>query len=209
MRFFDGPNGRDYQLITIDGPYTAVTWPRTPTSQQAAATKGEFTIGSITASVVPGYRYRLTEPDHVNKLITGMTLPGGGDCTVVTAPPNGTGMCAYYVKYARYMITRVPYTTGMFQAWHPIGNTNTIQTSTGYDNRTAAGLNGTISLVHPRLVHAYLSHPSAIPPKEIRASWGSARSRKINFMFAPEPAGVAMLAAGVATLAGLYRLRRR
>ncbi len=33
--------------------------------------------------------------------------------------------------------------------------------------------------------------------------------RKIDFRFLPEPAAVAMLAAGFAMLAGLYRLRRR
>jgi hypothetical protein len=33
--------------------------------------------------------------------------------------------------------------------------------------------------------------------------------RKIDFRMLPEPAGIAMLAAGFATLAGLYHLRRR
>jgi hypothetical protein len=194
MRFFGGPNARFYQLITIDGPYTAVTFPAVPTSQQVG-TGVPMTIGSVTAPPSSkGLRYRLTEPDHISKLIIG-TTPSGGP--------------KYYQKTAQYLITRAPYTTGMFQAWQPNGNTNTIQTSTGYDNRTPAGLNGTISMVHPRLVHTYLRAQSVDPNNPIVMSWSSARSRKIDFTFAPEPAGVAMLAAGLATLAGLVRLRRR
>lgn len=194
MRFFGGPNARFYQLITIDGPYTAVTFPPAPTSQQPAATRGPITIGQVTAPPSSaGLRYRLTEPYHISKLIT--------------QTPSGASV--YYQKTAQYINTLVPYTTGMFQAWQPNGNTNTIQTSTGYDNRTAAGLNGTISMVHPRLRSTYLRAQSVDPNNPVVMSWASARSRKINFTFAPEPAGVAMLAAGLATLAGLVRLRRR
>jgi hypothetical protein len=96
----------------------------------------------------------------------------------------------------------------MAQAWEPNGNTNTIQTATGYDNRTAMGLNGTISMVHPRLVHAYLLFPpsSGTPIKMV---WSSARLRKIDFRFMPEPTAVLMLASGFVTMAGLYRLRKR
>jgi hypothetical protein len=195
MRFFEGPNARYYQLITIDGPYTSVTFPGGPTSQQPAATAGPITIGQVTAPLGDeGLRYRLTEPSHIDKLIIGTTTMGG---------PK------YYQKTAQYINTNVPYTTGMFQAWQPNGNTNTIQTSTGYDNRTAAGLNGTISMVHPRLRTTYLRAQSVNPNNPVVMSWTSARSRKIDFRFAPEPAGFAMLAAGFATLAGLVRLRRR
>jgi hypothetical protein len=195
MRFFDGPNGRDYQLITLITPYyTTVSWPRTPTSQQNAATKGPMVVGSVTGSVLPGYRFRLTNPYRIDRLIIGTTTMGG---------PK------YYTKQAKYLITRAPYTTGMMQAWDPNGNTSTFQSSTGYDNRTPGGLNGTISMVHPRLVHTYLTARSTDPTTPIAMSWSSARSRRINFTFAPEPAGVAMLAAGFATLAGLVRLRRR
>jgi hypothetical protein len=210
MRFLVGENAHYYQLITISGPWTSVTFPpgRVPTSQQIG-TGVEFTVGEVEAPLYSrGYRYRLTEPDHINRLITGMT-PSGGDCTAVTAPPNGTGKCAYDQKTAQYMTTRAPYTTGTAQGWQPNGNTNTIQTATGYDNRTTMGLNGTVSMVHPRLIHTYLISPSASPPEPIRMSWSSSRMRKIDFRFAPEPTGIAMLAAGFVTLAGLYRLRRR
>jgi hypothetical protein len=97
----------------------------------------------------------------------------------------------------------------MVQAWQPNGNTNTIQTATGYDNRTTMGLNGTVSMVHPRLFHAYTMFPSANPPKPIWMNWSSSRMKKIDFRFVPEPAVIAMLAAGFVTLTALYRLRRR
>jgi hypothetical protein len=191
MRFFDGPNGRFYQLITISGPYTTVTFPPKPLSQQLG-TGVEIELGEVTGGST-GFRYRLTEPNHAARLVIGKTPNGGNQ---------------YYVKEAHYLISRAPYTTGMARAWEPLGNTNTIQTATGYDNRTAAGLNGTISMVHPRLVHAYLVSPptSGVPIKMV---WSSARLRKIDFRFLPEPTTVAMLAMGFATLTGLYRLRRR
>jgi hypothetical protein len=191
MRFFEGPNDHWYQLITISGPYTTATFPPKPLSQQLA-TGVEMELGEVTLAY-RGFRYRLTEPNHAARLIIGKTPNGGPQ---------------YYVKIANYLLSRAPYTTGMARAWEPLGNTNTIQTATGYDNRTAAGLNGTVSMVHPRLVHTYLQSPpgSGIP---IKMAWSSARMRKIDFRFMPEPTGLAMLAAGVATLAGLCRLRRR
>jgi len=198
MRFFEGPNARFYQLITIDGPYTTVTFPPKPLSQQLG-TGVEEVLGAVTEGAV-GFRYQLTEPSHIDRLVIGPT-----PCTpqFPSGPP-----CTYYVKEAHYLITRAPYTTGMARGWQPNGNTNTIQTATGYDNRTAQGLNGTISMVHPRLVHAYTVSPP-ISGKPIAMSWSSSRLRAIDFRFMPEPAGTAMLAAGFITLAGLYRIRRR
>jgi hypothetical protein len=107
------------------------------------------------------------------------------------------------------MGTELPSTTGRAQAWQPNGNTNTVQTTTGYDNRTAAGLNGVVSTVRPRLTHAYTTIRATIPDNPIQMTWSSARMTKNTFTFMPEPTGVAMLAAGFVTLAGLYRLRRR
>jgi hypothetical protein len=198
MRFFEGPNASFYQLITIDGPYTTVTFPPKPTSQQIG-TGVEMEIAEV-EEVSLGFRYQKTEPYHTYNLIDGPT-----PCTprYPSGPP-----CDYYVKSAHYLVTRAPYTTGMAQGWQPNGTTNTIQTGTGYDNRTAMGLNGTISMVHPRLIHAYTVFPPSAG-KPIVMSWSSSRLRKIDFRFAPEPAGVAMLAAGFIGLAGLVRLRRR
>ena len=71
------------------------------------------------------------------------------------------------------------------------------------------GLNGIISLVHPRITHAYLRDRSIDPTKPIKLVWSSTRMRKIDFRFAPEPLGACMLAWGLAALAGLRLIRRR
>jgi len=207
MRWFSGPNARFYQLITLDGPYTSVTFPPIPVSLQTPES-AETEIGEVRA--VPssrGYRYQLTEPFHLNRRVIGVTTMGGA-CTVGDiggANPD----CRYVKKTAQYLATRAPYTTGMVQGWAPNGNTNTIQTVTGYDNRTSMGLNGTVSMVHPRITHSYLWDRSIDPTKGVQLVWTSSRMRKIDFRMMPEPTGVAMLAAGLATLAGLYRMRRR
>jgi len=207
MRWFSGPNARFYQLITIDGPYTSVTFPPVPLSLQTPES-AETEIGEVRAPLSSrGLRYQLTEPFHINRRVIGVTAMGAA-CTagkIGTANPD----CRYIQKTAQYLATRAPYTTGMVQGWAPNGNTNTIQTATGYDNRTAMGLNGTVSMVHPRITHSYLTDRSIDPTKAIRMVWNSTRMRKIDFRMMPEPTGVAMLAAGLATLAGLYRMRRR
>jgi hypothetical protein len=215
MRFFEGPNASYYRLISFSGPFTSVTSRPAPISQQIG-TGIEVEIGEVirgggryrVQQGRVGFHYRLTSPYHTKKLIAGAT-PNSGTCTTVTAPPNGSGMCAYYRRTANYLSTRAPYTTGRVQVWEPNGNTNTIQSTHGYDNRTPLGLNGTISMVQPRLVHTYFVFPSSSNPvRPILMSWSTARTTKIDFHFAPEPAGVAVLAAGFVTLAGLCRLRR-
>ncbi len=215
LRFFGGPNQFFYQLITIDTPYyTSVSWPNTPKSKQAAYTLTQATIGQVAISYLPGIRFRLTNPDHIQRLVIGDTSPSNDDCSPgypafgTVRPPTNAG-CKYYTKQVKYMGTDWPSTTGMAQAWQPNGNTNTVQTTTGYDNRTDAGLYGVISMVAPSLSHAYTTIRATKPENPIQMTWSSARMTKNTFTFMPEPGGVAMLAAGFVTLAGLYRLRRR
>jgi len=152
----------------------------------------EMQIGEVELTS-RGYGYRLTDPFHIDRLIVGTTSMGGPE---------------YYVKTINYLVTRAPYTTGMARIWEPNGNTNTLQTATGYDNRTVAGLNGNISLVHPRLVHVYTVFPPS-SGKPIALTWSSARMRKIDFRFLPEPAGIALLVSALVALVGLNRLRAR
>jgi len=195
MRFFEGPNSRYYAFRPAGGvnyhyPYTS-TFPAKPLSKQIG-TGVEFSIGEVTEATV-GFRFQLTPTYRRDRLIIGTTSMGGPQ---------------YAVRTAHYLITRAPYTTGKIQVWEPNGNTSTIHTATGYDNRTPTGLNGNISLVHPRLVHAYTVFPPG-SGKPIKMSWSSARPRKIDFRFLPEPAGTVLLLSGLAMLAGVHRLRRR
>ena len=210
MRWFDGPNNFFYQLITISGPFTAVSFPATPISKQIQGDV-ELTLNQLTAS--PGaVRYRLTDQFHTQRLITDGSTSANCPTRPPVNPPNHGTACAYYVKYVRYIQTRAPYTTAKVQQWQPNGNTNTVQTTTGYDNRTTMGLSGNISLVRPMLVHSYVTLPSAQDTGGITPTilvWSSARLKKMDYRFLPEPAGIAMLAVGFTTLAGLYRLRKR
>jgi hypothetical protein len=179
MRFFHGPNSFFYS-INFGYVTTTRSFPAKPLSQQLG-TGVEFEIGEVTNPSV-GLWYERTGSGKQND--------------------------RELVARVAYLVTRAPYTTGKARVWEPLGNTNTIQTATGYDNRTAAGLDGNISMVHPRLVHAYsVFVPSTGKP--IQMTWSSARLRKIDFRFLPEPAGIAGLAVGLSILLGLYRLRAR
>jgi len=202
MRWLNGPNARFYQLITINGPTTAISFPPAPLSKQIASSV-ETRIGEVEAPPNSrGFHYQLTS-QFGERRVVGLT-PSGANCTL-----DGIGVfadCRYFRKTAQYLATRAPYTTGRVQIWEPNGNTNTIHTATGYDNRTDMGRNGTISLVHPRLVHSYLKDRSIDPTKPIQMFWSSARMTKIDFRMLPEPHSAALLAAGLALLAGLYRL---
>jgi hypothetical protein len=191
IRFFDGPNARYYLLRTrYSGDYSLSIRPK-PLSQQLG-TGVEIAVGEATEASV-ALRYALTEPFHIYRKIIGTSWPSGPQ---------------YDVREAHYLVTRAPYTTGKVRAWEPLGNTNTIQTATGYDHRTLAGLRGNISLVHPRLIHAYSKIPASGGP-QIKMTWSSARMRRIDFRFLPEPAGCTLLVLGALGLARIGGRRRR
>jgi len=182
MHFFAGPNQHFYQLITISSPYISKAYgPRTRNvTTYWESSPGKFQTGFHFS------RFRMT--------------PLGN--TKAT-----TGMGGYISQKAEYLYTIAPWTTGMFEEYDPLGNTITNVTNTGYDNRTAKALSGKISLVRPRLVHAYLV--SSDPNEPIINNWSSARSWEMVVTFLPEPGGVLMLGSGILALAGLYRLRGR
>jgi hypothetical protein len=70
------------------------------------------------------------------------------------------------------------------------------------------GVTRVVSMVRPRLTWtmAVPLDPSVDPIENI---WAPVRMRTLKVFFLPEPAGMLMLGAGIATLLGLSRLRRR
>jgi hypothetical protein len=230
LRWFGGPNGFAYQRISYFTPtWFMATGGYKPLSQQPTADLPKE-IGYVSLQSY-NKRFRLTNPAHQQVEILGDTA-GNAACsgtamdpaTRVFPPitqqaspsripnsntPTDAG-CYYYIKIANYVRSGGPYTTGMVVNWDPNGTVSTKVTTTGYDNRTNMGVGGKISMVQPRLLHVYTTDPEIDPlTGESLLTWSSSRPRKMTFTFVPEPVGIAMLAAGFATLVGLHRLRRR
>jgi mannose/fructose/N-acetylgalactosamine-specific phosphotransferase system component IIC len=164
MQFFYGPNQRYYQLSTVNtASYHQKNYGYGPPSVSAdhESQVGEFVVGRQMD------RHRFTTYLY-NRITT-------GDWT-----PNSPG--DYYIQKAQYISTIVPFTTGMITVWNLAG-TITIETHTGYDNRTPDGLSGVVSLVRPRLVHTYAVPPD---PNEPPVPWRirtSASVWRIDFHF--------------------------
>jgi hypothetical protein len=213
MRWFNGPNAIWYQLISEFDPIWFKAYYYPPPLSQQTPVDVPMEVGEI-ASAALLKRYRLTNPAHQLLDIVSTTGTTNADCTGgATRHASLPAGCEFYVKIAQYIVTRAAYTTGHVTAWDVFG-TSTFQTETGYDNRyidpTTGGLKGVVSMVHPRLFKSYTVDPPQAPGGvAINRTWSSARMRRMDFHFLPEPAGIAMLAAGFATLAGLHRLRRQ
>jgi MYXO-CTERM domain-containing protein len=195
MQFFYGPNQRYYQLNTIFSVYLSKAYGN---GRPALSTHHESQFGEIVVGRTLD-RYRMTTFGYARWILTPTSFQW---CSSIASVG-----CEYYLLNVQYLSTIVPFTTGMITGYQPLGRTTTIHTLTGYDNRTPAGLNGVISLVRPRLVHAYL-----VPWQPDESIWKATTSShstwQIDFHFLPEPGGSAMLVAGVVALAGLYRRRR-
>jgi hypothetical protein len=212
MRWFGGPNAKGYQLISISDPLWFKAYSVSPPLSEQPASDLPIEVGEVklTGSIK---RYRLTNPNHQLLDVVSTTGTTGASCSPASRLASLPAGCEFYVKIGNYLITRAAYTTGHVTNWDVFG-TSTFQTETGYDNRfidpTTGGLKGVVSMVQPRLFTTYTIDPPQAPSgAAINRTWGSARLRRMDFHFLPEPAGIAMLAAGFATLAGLYRLRRR
>jgi hypothetical protein len=188
MKFFNGPNQMYYLLHTLSTPYI--------TKAYGAGT------GPTTSIVHPDY----LGLRRVGRLLSAVRMTPSGYYPLTTGTPNSPGDT--YILNLQYITTAAPWTTGMvIVATHSPHTWMHFVYRSGYDNRTPNGLSGVISLVRPRLVHSYVvPHDPNLPIVKAR-SFAQIWQMKIHFL--PEPSGVAMLAAGFATLAGLYRLRRR
>jgi hypothetical protein len=147
MRIFLRPGGSYwYQYITFSTPLIWKAYGGWPTPYQRTE-YSESRLGEIDRSLTLP-RYLLTTFGK-NKFTT----------TTTTYGP--------YITYdVQYIATIAPWTTGRVKAYRLGGSYPTALTYTGYDNRTSAGLSGTVSLVRPRLIHSYLK--SEFPWEPIR-----------------------------------------
>ena len=103
--------------------------------------------------------------------------------------------------------THMPHTTGTQYVYKEFGYIKTKYTVTGYDNRTALGLNGTLSMVQPTVLNYYAV--TVAPPRNNFLLLTNAFVHRTNITFLPEPGSLLMLGSGILTLAGLFRLRMR
>ena len=108
-------------------------------------------------------------------------------------------------------IEGVGHLTGTIVVSVPSGNYATKVTYIGADARTAAGLNGTISLVAPGLVHNYVT--DGVPAVGTGTTGitslntGAPDTIQTTLTFLPEPSQFALLGAGMLGLLGLARHR--
>jgi len=110
-----------------------------------------------------------------------------------------------FVKYQFWAFSSiVPWTTGMVEVYQSLGYYVTTLAATGSDNRTAAGLNGTLSLVQPLQFHNYRTSAGEVTTSPYHTSW--IRQAKLNFL--PEPGAIALLGVGLLGVGGLYRIRK-
>ena len=188
MRYFWGPNHGGYgRNVAAPSPSGRSTWtgaflryPNTPNGDNVRTEYEDQYLGAT----YPGWQ------GYVRHL-TQTTINGGP----VTAKTKG-----FY--------STIPWTTGKVRVSNPVGDYPDVRTLSGYDNRTSDGFEGKLSLVVPWLTRGYYADAASI-----RVAWQGATINKVTAEFggqtAPEPAGVLLLGAGIVTLAGLYRLRRR
>jgi hypothetical protein len=146
----------------------------------------DWTTGWTTMHAIPtAYRFKMTGDYYKQKIVFSTTRLDTGWPWSKAAFTTGTVVCSAHIT--------------------TLSHSKTLHDS-GYDNRTAMGLYGIISLVRPRLVHSYVvPHDPNLP---IRKERTFARIDRVTIHFLPEPGSMAMLAAGLMALMSLSVFRR-
>jgi hypothetical protein len=93
------------------------------------------------------------------------------------------------------------------QAWSPPLSALVSSTTTPY-TQVMKGVTRVVSMVRPRVTWT-MARPLDITVDPIENIWNPVRARNLKVFFLPEPGGMLMLGAGIATLLGLSRMRRR
>jgi hypothetical protein len=189
MKYFYGPNHLITKTITVSSPYVSRgTWVGGQTSPLLIHAS-QIQVGVIGRRITL-YRYTLSGYDKVT-----------------TGTPYSPG--AYYTKVYQNISTVAPWTTGFVFVAGQTGYSRAdgSLSGSGYDARTPNGFAGVVSLIRPRLVHTYVVPND--PNLPIVKSRSFAQIWQLDIHFLPEPGGAVLLGAGLLTLVGLYRFRRR
>ena len=170
MHFFYGPNQANYQYITYFTPYIskAYGFKMDPRLHEYATSQMNL-VPTVLGDVQFG------RPMNIYQ----MTSAGSQKAKSTYGE--------YIVQKALNFYTLAPFTTGMVTGWQPFGNTNTIVSATGYDNRTPNGLWGVISMVRPRLVHTYRVPPDPNDSTAMTSASASAWQMNFHFIGGPPP----------------------
>jgi hypothetical protein len=94
---------------------------------------------------------------------------------------------------------------GTFATWNTDLSTVTLSYTTF--KQYLSSVMRVVSVIRPRLVHAYLKPTSSADPIEANNNLAELWTMKVYFV--PEPTAVVMMGAGIAGLLGLSRIRRR
>jgi hypothetical protein len=190
MKYFYGPNHLNTKTITVSSPYISRGSSRKATDGNSSVIHPSLIQVGVIGQRMTLYRY----------------TPSGYD-KVTTGTPYSPG--AYYTKIYQNISTVAPWTTGFVFVAGQTGYSRAdgSLSSSGYDARTPNGYAGVVSLIRPRLVHTYVVPND--PNLPIVKSRSFAQIWQLDIHFLPEPGGAVLLGAGLLTLVGLYRFRRR
>ena len=192
MRFYFAPNAYYYQGKAYLSPgYAHYRWNavRTKTNNGNSSTRNQH-----------GYAY--TDPQRGPVSGIPQTYTYGSTQQTHTSLQTASGQPVKYQFWAFSSI--VPWTTGMVEVDQSLGYYVTALQATGSDNRSAAGLSGTLSLVQPLQFHNYRTSAGEAHTSPYHTSW--IRQARIGFL--PEPGAIALLGVGLLGVGGLYRIRK-
>jgi hypothetical protein len=188
MRYFGGLNAQWYRFNSLTTPCCAKDY-----GHNFRTTGGSLGFTESSPQVIGG-----THPGiEITRRHTYLTTGAG--------TPSSPGQPL--TRMVQYIRTTAPWTTGRVSVLQAAGPYSTTIVKTGSDNRTPAGVMGTLSLVVPWLTHHYRTAYNPIDPATSPLHWAGLQTMKVNFL--PEPSGILLMGAGILGLVGVYRFRRR
>jgi len=188
MRYFGGLNAQWYRFSSLTYPCCARDY-----GHNFRTASGSLGFTESSPQVIGGTHPGIEATRRHTYLTTGAGTPSSPGSPLT--------------KMVQFMRTTAPWTTGRVSVYQGGGPYTTTIARTGFDNRTPAGVMGTLSLVVPWLTHQYESPYFPNGSFTSSAHWAGIQTMRVKFL--PEPGGILLLGAGILGLAGVYRVRRR